>query len=212
MSDELLLGHSRFRNSYVKRTRSFLDKLAAESQNPDALFIGCSDSRVIPELLTSSSPGKLFVIRNVANIVPTFANVDSSVGAAIEYGLGVLGVENIVVCGHTGCGGVEALLGDDHHGLDTMPSVKEWLEAARPAVMSVRRADREAWWRAAVEANVLSSMSNLASYPCVARALEEDRLDLHGWVYDLRGAHLDVYDGRQRAFVPPDQVLSRTLA
>jgi carbonic anhydrase len=211
MSTHLLHGHARFRDGYVKKTRSFLDKLASEGQNPDALFIGCADSRVIPELLTSSSPGRLFVVRNVANIVPTFANVDSSVGAALEYGVGVLGIDNIIVCGHTGCGGVHALL-DPGHGLEAMPSVREWLENARAAVNAVRQPDVEAWGRAAVEANVLNSLANLSTYPAVAQAIEEDRVNLHGWVYDLRGAHLDVYDGRQQRFVPPDEVLARTYA
>lgn len=212
MSSSLLHGHARFFDGYAKKARPFLDKLASAGQSPDALFIGCSDSRVIPELLTSSSPGKLFVVRNVANIVPTLANVDSSVGAAIEYGIGVLGIENIVICGHTQCGGIGALLDGHGHGLEEMPSVREWLENARAAVEGAQVPDRARWWRAAVEANVLASMANLSTYPVVARALEADRLDLHGWVYDLHGADLDVYDGRQGRFVPQDQVLTSTIA
>jgi carbonic anhydrase len=125
--------------------------------------------------------------------------------------VGVLGIDNIIVCGHTGCGGVHALL-DPGHGLEAMPSVREWLENARAAVNAVRQPDVEAWGRAAVEANVLNSLANLSTYPAVAQAIEEDRVNLHGWVYDLRGAHLDVYDGRQQRFVPPDEVLARTYA
>jgi hypothetical protein len=112
----------------------------------------------------------------------------------------------------TVCGGIGALLDGHGHGLEEMPSVREWLENARAAVEGAQVPDRARWWRAAVEANVLASMANLSTYPVVARALEADRLDLHGWVYDLHGADLDVYDGRQGRFVPQDQVLTSTIA
>lgn len=204
MSDSLLRGHAAFRDAYVPRQRDFLSRLASEHQNPGALFIGCSDSRVVPELLTSSNPGDLFVVRNVANLVPPLGHVDSSVGAAIEYAVGALGVGHIVVCGHTRCGGIHALL--DDHDLRGLPSVAEWLEVARPAVEAADKGGPDHGWAAAVEANVLLQVEHLMSFPLVAERVAADQLDLHGWVYDLAGARLLVYDVQQRAFVPPDQV------
>jgi carbonic anhydrase len=128
---ELFDSNRRWAEHTEAREPGFFTRLL-EQQTPQYLWIGCADSRVIPELLTSSSPGRLFVVRNVANIVPTFANVDSSVGAALEYGVGVLGIDNIIVCGHTGCGGVHALLvqgvpgfvgGAEHRGRQVVPTV-----------------------------------------------------------------------------------------
>lgn len=203
MIHELLRGHAAFQSRYAHRARGFLERLASEDQNPGALFIGCSDSRVIPELLTSSSPGELFVMRNVANVVPPFEHSDVCVGASIEYAVAALGVEHVVICGHTGCGGVRAALGDGH-GLDVMPSVREWLEVVRPTLASVTGEDEDDRWRAAVELNVLQQLENLSTYPVVAEALAEERLDLHGWVYDMRHARLLVFDPESGLFTSPD--------
>ncbi|MCC7541253.1 MAG: carbonic anhydrase, partial [Deltaproteobacteria bacterium] len=112
MSKSLLEGHRFFRTSYVAGERDFLHQLASVGQSPDALYVGCSDSRVVPELLTSSAPGALFVVRNVANLVPSLTHADASVGAALEYAIGHLHVPHVIVCGHLGCGGIGALLDD----------------------------------------------------------------------------------------------------
>ena len=110
MTEALIRGHRKFRQEYANNEREFLKRLASKGQSPNALYIGCSDSRVVPELLTSSSPGEIFVLRNVANLVPVFDHPDSSVGAAIEYAVGHLQVPHIIVCGHYECGGVKAAL------------------------------------------------------------------------------------------------------
>lgn len=105
MVEELLAGHGRFRAEYVAEERGFLERLAEEGQRPSALFIGCSDSRVIPELLTGAVPGELFVVRNVANLIPPRSDPDRSIGAAIEYAVDQLGIREVIVCGHEECGG-----------------------------------------------------------------------------------------------------------
>ena len=203
MIHELLRGHAAFQTRYATRAKGFLERLASEAQNPGALFIGCSDSRVIPELLTSSSPGELFVMRNVANIVPPFEHSDVCVGASIEYAVAALGVEHIVVCGHTGCGGVHAAM-HGGHGLAQMPSVLSWLEIAKPAVAEASGDDEDELWQSAVELNVLHQLEHLGTYPIVAEALAEERIDLHGWVYDMRRARLLIFDPESGLFTSPE--------
>ncbi len=211
MVDSLLRGHTKYYRKKVGGERDFLRRLAAEHQSPDALYVGCSDSRVIPEMLTQSSPGDLFVIRNVANIVPTFENADASVGAALEYAVGHLKVPHIIVCGHYGCGGVKAAVdGLEHvHG---MPSLHEWLTPTETTARVVRNtlpadASAEQIWRKAVEANVLEQLEHLATYAVVAKALENDEVELHGWVYDLFSLGLYIYDDETDRFALANDLL-----
>ncbi len=199
---ELLLGNAAFRKDYVARERAFLRELASAKQSPSTLYVGCSDSRVVPELLTGSAPGELFVVRNVANLIPPFAHRDASVGAAIEYAVGVLHVQHVVVCGHVGCGGVKAIL----DGLDAvrgLPSLHDWLRGAEAdLVRSIAPgASAETAWRAAVGHHVLAQLDNLESFPVVAEALANGELQLHGWVYDMEHGDVEVYDAEQAAFV-----------
>lgn len=189
---KLLVGHATFRREFVAQSRSFLEELASAHQSPDTLYIGCADSRVIPELLTSSEPGELFVVRNVANLVPPAERAHSSVGAALEYAVQALHVAHIVVCGHYGCGGVKAMI----EGVsDSMPELRAWLAEASVANAAARAHthDLEEQWREAVEENVLDQLANLPTYPCVRERLAAGTLTLHGWVYDLKG-DLHVYD------------------
>jgi len=202
MVEELLAGHGRFRAEYVGDERAFLKRLAHEGQRPTTLLIGCSDSRVIPELLTDAAPGELFVVRNVANLVPAREHGDASVGAAIEYAVEHLEVSEIVVCGHDDCGGVTAVL-NDLRGIPSDSDLAAWLEGIRPAVERARRAEAapRARLRRAVEESVLDGVANLMTFPDVARAVVAGQLRLHGWVYDLREATLRTYDAELDRFV-----------
>ena len=200
---KLLAGHSTFRREYVAGSKPFLDRLASEHQSPAAMLIGCADSRVVPELLTSSAPGDLFVVRNVANLVPIAGRGSRSVGSALEYALGALHVRHVIVCGHYGCGGVKAMI----DGLDAkaMPNLAEWIAdaAALNAVACEEKKpgdDVDGRWRRAVEENVLDQMAHLAGYDCARPLLESGELKIYGWVYDLRG-DLFVYEDDQEAFV-----------
>lgn len=154
----------------------------AQGQSPQALFIACSDSRVVPALITGARPGDLFELRTAGNIVPPYGS-DGPAGetATIEYAVEVLGVSDIVVCGHSHCGAVGALVrGDD---LDGVPAVRDWLthaagepDAADPDDPCVERA---------VTHHVLSQLLRLRSYPCVERRLADGTLTLHGWYYEV---------------------------
>lgn len=205
MGRELLEGHEKYRRRSLQRSRGFLRALASDGQSPDVLFVGCSDSRVVPELLTSSNPGDLFVVRNVANVVPPLAHRDSSVGAAIEYAVDHLGVTHVVVCGHTRCGGVKAALDGLPHA-DRTPSLAEWVDIVRGAVRDVP-AGPDAW-RNAVTANVRVQLDHLLTYPCVAAAVKADRLTLHAWVYDLDALDLLVWDDDTDVFAPAGGLMS----
>jgi carbonic anhydrase len=207
VTKHLLSGHAHFRSEYFAQEGAFLKQLAREGQNPSALYIGCSDSRVVPELLTTSSPGELFVVRNIANVVPPHDHNDASVGAAIEYAIAKLEVPHVIVCGHDGCGGVRAAL-DGIEPLRPQPNLHEWLGLVVPAAEFARKEDptEPGLFRSAVEENVLLSMDNLITYPVVAQALASRALSLHGWVYDIAEGALRVYDVATEEFVRAEQL------
>jgi carbonic anhydrase len=205
MVDDLLAGHVRFRTDFVVRERDYLAELAVRGQQPVALYIGCSDSRVIPELLTDASPGQLFVVRNVANRVPGPAEGDRSVSAAIEFAVGSLGVADIIVCGHDGCGGIRAVLGGQG-APDGASALGQWLAGLEPAVARARAAssDPEVQLVRAVEENVLAGLATLeeAWIRPMAGAGGSPNVRLHGWVYDMGEATLRLYDGESGRFIP----------
>jgi len=210
VSIHLLRGHERFQAEFATRERSFLQRLSSEDQKPSTLYISCSDSRVIPELLTASRPGELFVVRNVANVVPPADDPAAmSAGAAIEYAVNVLKVPHIVVCGHFGCGGVKAALaGRDK--VKELPHVHQWLEFVEPAATKAKSAGlrEQELEDYAVEENVLDQLHNLISYDCVREGIDGGTLSVHAWVYDLAGSVV-VYDARSRTFQPYTRQLER---
>ncbi len=203
MVSQFLHGHERFKSEYFSE-RDFLVRLAREGQKPLALYIGCSDSRVVPELLTDAAPGELFVVRNVANHVPPRLHDDLSVGSAVEYALGALQVGHIIVCGHTGCGGVQAALAGAALLPPSMPELREWVGQVEIGVSPMHASGLEGapLLRAAVEENVLVSLENLTTFELVRERLEAGTLQLHGWVYDMHALSLSVFDAEADAFVP----------
>ncbi len=205
----LLTGHLDAVARWHDAERDFLQNLASQGQSPDALYIGCSDSRVVPELLTASAPGRLFVVRNIANLVPPLEHADASVGAAIEYAIGMLRVPHLIVCGHDGCGGVKAVV--EGIDLSQQPSLQEWLKTVEPAVQQAGpEGSKEQRLRRAVEANVLAQLRHLLTFPAVRQAMEAEKLQLHGWVYDIHALALRVYDPEVDGFAPLRQLLTGT--
>ncbi len=202
MVERLLAGHGRFQAEYAATEREFLIGLASAGQRPAALFIGCSDSRVIPELLTGAAPGDLFVVRNVANQVPIQGATDSSVGAAIEFAVDQLRVRDVIVCGHDECGGVTAAV-DGLPGIQPNTALATWLSGLLPAAARARAsgADHAGQVRRAVEDNVLDGIANLLTYSSLAPGSRSEPVRLHGWVYSLRETALRVYDARRDGFV-----------
>ncbi|AGL19937.1 bifunctional SulP family inorganic anion transporter/carbonic anhydrase [Actinoplanes sp. N902-109] len=180
-ADALQAGIDEFERSVAPLVRPHLADLAREGQRPEQLFITCADSRVVPNLITTSGPGDLFTIRNVGNIVPPYGSGDASVGAGIEYAVEVLGVSTITVCGHSGCGAVRAL----RSGAAGAPSsLGSWLAGARVALSD---SDSE---EDSIAANVSQQIANLRTYPSVGKAIEEGRLSVTGLYFDLAEARM----------------------
>lgn len=198
---EIIYGFLTFQREAFPQ-RSGLFKALATTQHPQALFVSCSDSRVVPELLTQREPGDLFVIRNAGNIVPPYGPQPGGVSATVEYAVAVLGVTDIVILGHSDCGAMTAISAATR--LDDLPAVANWLRHAdsAKAVNAARTHDSAAAkLDALVHENVVAQLTNIATHPSVALALEQGRLSLHGWVYDIETGSIDALDGGSRRFV-----------
>lgn len=201
----LIDGLLRFQRE-VFPNRSELFKHLASTQHPGTLFITCSDSRVVPELLTQQEPGELFVIRNAGNIVPSYGPEPGGVSATVEYAVAVLGVTDIVICGHSDCGAMTAIA--QCKCLDHLPAVAGWLRHAESAkVINNARthANEAARLSSMVRENVLAQLANIQTHPSVRLALEQGQLNLHGWVYDIETGSVDALSGTTHRFVPLQQ-------
>jgi carbonic anhydrase len=194
---KLVEGIHHFRSNYFAENQSLFEHLASNGQNPETLFITCSDARVVPNLITSAAPGELFIVRNVGNIVPAVGRgVIGGVAAAIEYAVEVLEVENIVVCGHTQCGAIEAILEPER--VRHLGFVSRWLgeSAEIPGLLREKYAHLTGEERlvAAAEENVLVQLENLRSYPFVSSRLDAGTMKLAGWVFKIATAQVFGYD------------------
>jgi carbonic anhydrase len=204
---QLIDGVHRFRREEFGQYQELFRHLSEQGQKPHTLFITCADSRVLAELITQSQPGELFVIKNMGNIVPPATAVGStnSTAAAIEFAVEVLEVGDIVVCGHTQCGAMDALLADAPVP-STMPHLTEWLEVAGNVRQVITEryhhlGDLGAQSTAAAEENVLFALENLHTYACVAKQLLAGKLRLHGWMFKISTAELFSYDPARNIFV-----------
>ncbi len=180
---DLAVGVARFQREVFPAKAELFDRLA-EVHRPSTLFIGCSDARVVPELITQSEPGELFVVRTAGNLVPAHAPGVDGVAASIEYAVAVLGVTDIVVCGHSACGAMTALA--EGADLSGAASVAGWLRHADASVARTAGGAGPERLSALVRENVRAQLANLATHPSVARARAAETLTLHGWVYDIR--------------------------
>ncbi|TYL40816.1 carbonic anhydrase [Dickeya chrysanthemi] len=198
---EIIDGFLKFqKDAFPERIKLFRD--LATQQNPRALFISCSDSRLVPELVTQREPGDLFVIRNAGNIVPSYGPEPGGVSASVEYAVAALKVADIVICGHSDCGAMTAIA--TCKCLDHMPAVANWLlyaDSARVVNESRPHPDQPAKVAAMVRENVIAQLANIQTHPSVRLALEEGRVTLHGWLYDIGSGCIDAFDGTTRAFV-----------
>jgi len=177
-------------------------RLATNGQSPKALMISCADSRIVPEIILQAQPGDLFVTRNAGNIVPPFSQANGGVSSAVEYGVVALGVTDIIVCGHSGCGAMEALLRPG--SLDEMPNVAAWLRHAHAAQNVVRTCypnvdDSERLRILALE-NIVCQLAHLRTHPSVAAGIARGTLALHGWFVDIHSGSILALDEQKGHF------------
>ena len=197
--DELLQRLRHFHSDYFPRHQQRFQDLVAHGQHPKTLFIGCSDSRLVPYLLTGAEPGDLFIVRNVGAFVPPYDGSHGLHGttAAIEFAVLNLQVEHIIVCGHTHCGAIRAA----YEGApEEAVNLHNWLQLANEALLPVQTSP-EALYRTE-QRSVVLQLERLLQYPMVRRAVEAGRLHLHGWHYVIEQGQVHVFDAQQGAFVP----------
>jgi carbonic anhydrase len=201
--DHLLSGIHQFHSQVFAREKEFFAQLA-EGQSPSALFISCSDSRVDPNLILQADPGELFALRNAGNLVPPYGASNGGEGPSIEYAVAVLGVKHIVVCGHSQCGAIKALL--DPQSAEKLPAVRAWLlhaETTRRIIAeNYSRLKGEALLDAAIQEHVLVQIENLQTHPVVAAALQRGDLMLHAWVYRLESGEILAFSSETENFEP----------
>ena len=197
--DDLLQRLRRFHDDTFPGVQEQFQSLVKDGQHPTILFIGCSDSRLVPYMLTGTGPGELFLVRNVGAFVPPY---DGSAGyhgtsAAIEFAVLNLKVSRIIVCGHSHCGGIRAL----YEEVDPQArNLKAWLELGREAVLPVQ-VTPEALRRTEQRAVVLQ-LERLMGYPMVRKQVESKAVTLHGWHYVIEDGEIHVFDVKQGQFVP----------
>jgi carbonic anhydrase len=202
--EKFIRGFQRFQKRYLSEPETF--NSLREGQHPGTLVIGCCDSRVDPALLTGCAPGELFVIRNVANLVPPCTpDAPPGVSSAIEFAVCGLEVSRIIVLGHAKCGGIRALM-TPRRLTDETDFVGRWMRIADPVRQSVlqelHHKSADAQYKACELASILHSVENLLSYPWIKRRVEEGSLVLHGWYFDIDRGELLAYSPRRQEFLP----------
>ncbi|MBH9552074.1 carbonic anhydrase [Inhella gelatinilytica] len=206
MPDELLERLRRFQDQAFPAQRSLFRHLVEDGQHPLTLFIGCSDSRLVPYLLTGAGPGELFLVRNVGAFVPPSDQSQGFHGtaAAIEFAVLNLQVKRIIVCGHTHCGAIRALYGG---APDEAQNLKAWLELGREAALPVAEPGPDVLRRTEQRAIVLQ-LERLMDYPMVRRRVEAGQMTLHGWHYVIEDGEVHVFDVETGGFVPASKAVN----
>ncbi|MEW5850219.1 MAG: carbonic anhydrase [Myxococcota bacterium] len=200
---KLVQGIHRFQSQVFAEQRLLFERLA-NGQQPEVLFITCSDSRIVPNLITQTDPGDLFIIRNAGNIIPPYSPDAGGEQASIEFAVEALGVKHVVVCGHSRCGAMKALL--HPAGTERFPSVTHWLthaEATRRIMQDhYQHLDGDRLTTATAEENVLVQLENLQTHAAVRSAMRAKKLTLHGWVYKIETGQVFHYEAGSGQFLP----------
>ncbi|HEY6489899.1 MAG: carbonic anhydrase [Terracidiphilus sp.] len=201
--ERLIEGHKKFLAEVFPARRSHFH-LLSDSQAPEFLFITCSDSRIVPDLILGTEPGDLFIARSIGNVVPVTGQDVDGVTATIEYAVDVLRVRHVIVCGHSDCGAMKAALA--RTDLDKLPKASRWLqhvEAAFSHRQPLNPIDGpQAELASLIRGNVVAQLLNLRVQPSVAHAVPEGRLAVHGWYYDILTGTIERYEEHGQRFLP----------
>ncbi|NJO39543.1 MAG: carbonic anhydrase [Cyanobacteria bacterium CRU_2_1] len=206
---KLLEGLQEFRKTYVPAHQELLQELS-QGQKPGVMFITCADSRIDPNLVTQTEMGELFIVRNAGNIIPPYGATNGGEGATIEYAINALGIEQIIVCGHSQCGAMKGLL-HLNKLQENMPLVYDWLKHAEATRRLVRdnypdHSDKELL-EIAVAENVITQIENLKTYPSVHSKLYQGKLHIYAWIYYIETGEVMAYDPVNHVYVPPHSQL-----
>ncbi len=204
MLEQLKSGVRRFQTEVYPERAEMYAQAASEPQRPHTLFITCADSRIDPNEITGTGPGEVFVTRNIGNMVPAYGEMLGGVSAVIEFAVAGLKVKHVVVCGHSDCGAMKALLAPESTA--SLPSVANWLKnahAALPVAKTVheRSPEREIL-PTVTEENVLLQLQHLKTHPSVAGAIAQGELTVSGWIYEIGTGHVRVAEDGSRSFTP----------
>jgi len=209
--NDLIKGNQKFREASFPKFEGNLKELVKHGQKPDILFVGCSDSRVTPDLMLDTEPGDMFVLRNVGNFVPPYAISDDYHGssAAIEYAVSVLNVKHIIICGHSHCGACKSLYMDIGDSPDLI-HVKKWLELGKRAkeytLLAIQdKNDKENLYRTTERISIVHQLENLLTFPDIERKIKAGELQIHGWYYQIEKGTIEYYDGDACCFKPLDE-------
>lgn len=193
----IIAGLNDFHENYFSTHRELFEQLS-QGQNPEVLFITCSDSRIDPCLITQSQPGEIFVIRNVGNIIPAYGTTNNGESAGIEFAVQGLGIKDIIICGHSHCGAMKGLLQIGSLA-QQMPLVYDWLsrhaEATRRLVLdNYQDCSTDKLLKVTIEQNVLTQVQNLETYPVIRSRLHSGQVTLHAWIYEIESGEVFAYD------------------
>lgn len=203
--EQLVRGVHFFQNIGFREREELFAKLK-HGQNPEACMITCADSRIVPNLITNSEPGQLFIVRNVGNLIPCYGTSNNGEMAAVEYAVVELGIEDFIVCGHSGCGAMQALLNQLNTGTASRtPSVTQWLRHADATLEIIREhyahLEGDALLKAAAEENVLVQLEHLRTLPVIAARISSRRIRLHAWMYKIESGEVYYFDSDEEQFV-----------
>lgn len=204
--EALIQGYERFRKKYFKSPSSTFEDLVRLGQRPKILMIACSDSRVDPAIVMKCQPGDLFVIRNVANLVPPYEDDQSYHGtsAALQFGVCSLGIRHVILFGHTRCGGIQSLLEQTPEACEQRGFVAKWMELAKPAYDTVfKHHSQETFQKKATlcgQFSLMNSLKNLETFPWIRERVKKGRVFLHAWNFDLEKGILEVFDKKEQSF------------
>ena len=204
--NDLIKENQKFREAKFPKYKQGLIQSVEEGQKPEVLFIGCSDSRVTPDLMLGTKPGDMFILRNVGNFIPPY-NPDNDYhgsSAVIEYAVCILGVKHIIVCGHSHCGACNSL----YHDLGDSPdliNIKKWLDLGKRAkeytLLAIQdKSDPEKLYRATERISIVHQMENLLTFPYVERKVKNGELQIHGWYHRIEDGSIEYYDGEECTF------------
>ena len=202
---ELVQGVHHFQGIGFREREELFTRLK-DGQEPEACFITCADSRIVPTLITNSVPGQLFIVRNVGNIIPCFGTDNNAALAAVEYAVVELKIEDVIICGHTGCGAMKALLDPlARENRCHTPTVHDWLRHADATSEIIREhyghLEGQAMINAAAEENVLVQLEHLRTLPVIAARVSSGKVRLHGWMYKIETGEVFYYDADVGQFI-----------